>query len=322
MGLNMLEYNNPHYNLFRASAEPSDILKDLLEDKRSVNTRHAYQKDLNDFFKYSVGLLPTPEVVAMFLLLHRHEAVQIVLKYRQHLYSKGLKASTINRRIAAVKALVNYARKIGKCDYDLRDIQSDKVQPYRDTTGLPPHQIKLLMQLPDRATFSGLRDYAILRLLWDNALRRGEIARLNIGDVNLSDRLLWIQGKGRMDKERVTISRPTVKALQDYLYRRQETDIKQPLFISISTANWGKRLSTQSIYNLVRRLTEDAGIDKVMSPHRVRHSSITRALDKSGGDIRRVQKLSRHKDLNTLCIYDDNRQDLQGQITDLLADDF
>ncbi|WP_375339926.1 tyrosine-type recombinase/integrase [Okeania sp. KiyG1] len=55
---------------------------------------------------------------------------------------------------------------------------------------LPDRQVKLLMQLPDRSTFSGKRDYAILRLLWDNALRRGEIARLNISDVNLSDRFI------------------------------------------------------------------------------------------------------------------------------------
>ncbi|NEO51666.1 MAG: hypothetical protein F6K54_00255 [Okeania sp. SIO3B5] len=63
--------------------------------------------------------------------------------------------------------------------------------------GLPDRQIKVLMQLPNRSTFSGKRDYAILRLLWHNAWIRGEIARLNIGDVNLSDRLLSIQEKAK-----------------------------------------------------------------------------------------------------------------------------
>ncbi|MFM6397850.1 tyrosine-type recombinase/integrase, partial [Planktothrix sp.] len=65
---------------------------------------------------------------------------------------------------------------------------------------------------------------------------------------------------------------------------------------------------------------QKAGISKPMSPHRIRHSSITAALDATGGDVRRVQKLSRHHDLNTLMIYDDNRKNAQGEITNLLDD--
>ena len=63
-----------------------------------------------------------------------------------------------------------------------------------------------------------------------------------------------------------------------------------------------------------------AGIDKVMSPHRIRHSSITEALNLTNGDVRKVQKLSRHSNLNTLMIYDDNRQNLQGEVTNMLDD--
>jgi integrase/recombinase XerC len=68
----------------------------------------------------------------------------------------------------------------------------------------------------------------------------------------------------------------------------------------------------------VRDRATDAGITKVMSPHRVRHSAITTALDVTGGDVQRVQKLSRHANLNTLIIYDDNRMNAQGEVTDLL----
>ncbi len=69
---------------------------------------------------------------------------------------------------------------------------------------------------------------------------------------------------------------------------------------------------------MVRGRCKDAGITKVMSPHRVRHSSITAALDATNGDVRKVQKLSRHANLNTLMIYDDNRVNHQGEVTDLL----
>ena len=85
-------------------------------------------------------------------------------------------------------------------------------------------------------------------------------------------------------------------------------------------AHWGHRLTGTALYQLVRKTAKAAGITKVLSPHRIRHSGITAALEATNGDVRKVQKFSRHADLNTLMIYDDNRRDVQGEITDLLAD--
>ncbi|MEA5561310.1 tyrosine-type recombinase/integrase, partial [Planktothrix agardhii] len=78
-----------------------------------------------------------------------------------------------------------------------------------------------------------------------------------------------------------------------------------PLFCTLDYCTKGHRLGGCGIYHLVREFSKKAGISKPMSPHRIRHSSITAALDATGGDVRRVQKLSRHHDLNTLMIYDD-----------------
>jgi len=93
-----------------------------------------------------------------------------------------------------------------------------------------------------------------------------------------------------------------------------------PLFCTVDRATFGHRLSGNVIYNLVRDSAQAAGIEKVMSPHRVRHSAITAALDATNGDTRKVQKLSRHKNLNTLMIYDDNRHQHQAEVTGILAD--
>ena len=85
-----------------------------------------------------------------------------------------------------------------------------------------------------------------------------------------------------------------------------------------------KRMYRSNIYGffnkLVQKYAKLAGIDKVMSPHRIRHSAISESLNLTNGDVRKVQKLSRHKKLDTLMIYDDNRTSLQGEITDLLDD--
>jgi integrase/recombinase XerC len=96
-------------------------------------------------------------------------------------------------------------------------------------------------------------------------------------------------------------------------------DSKQPLFISLRP-RYGHRLTGDGIRKIVVEIAENAGISKTISPHRIRHSSVTAALDASDGDVRSVQKLSRHASLNTLMIYDDNRTKAQGKITALLED--
>ena len=93
-----------------------------------------------------------------------------------------------------------------------------------------------------------------------------------------------------------------------------------PLFISLDNHSRGMKLSTRSIDRLLKRATKRANVDKVMSPHKVRHSSITAALDASDGNIRKVQKLSRHKNVATVMIYDDNRTNGQGDLSALLSD--
>ncbi len=304
-----------------SEAAKRDVLADLLADKRSPNTRHAYEKDLKDFFRFIAASNPLPELVTEFLGLDRFRAVTLVLKYKAHLIDRGLKEATINRRLAAIKSLVAFARKMGKCDYTLEDIKCEKVKPYRDTTGISKDAYKRMLAIPDRDTLKGKRDNALLRLLWDNALRRSEISQADIKDLDLEVRSLLIIGKGNgSQKEAVSLSRPTVNAILDWLQVRQELDINQPLFIALDNANYGHRLSGTSIYRLVEAVASSAGISKKLSPHRIRHSGITAALDATGGDVRRVQKLSRHANLNTLMIYDDNRQDVQGEISSLLAD--
>lgn len=298
-----------------------DILADLLADKRSPNTRDAYEKDLKDFFVTMTGQPPNPALVAHFLQLDRFSAIALVLKYKQRLVEKNLKEATINRRLAAIKALVRYAVKIGKCAISLSDIKSEKVTPYRDTTGISPDAFKKMLAVPDRDTLKGKRDYAILRLLWDNALRRSEVAQANILDLDEYAKTLNILGKGKgTQKQAISLSNAAVLALQDWLVARGELNKKQPLFVALDPSSYGKRLSTTSIYKIVQATATAAGITKTISPHRIRHSSVTAALDATNGDVRRVQKLSRHANLNTLMIYDDNRLNHQGEITDLLAD--
>jgi integrase/recombinase XerC len=299
-----------------------DVLEQLLADKRSPNTKAAYQKDINDFFKQMTGNLATPDSVLEFLHLTESQAVKVVLKYKAKLFQRGLKEATVNRRLAAIKSLVAMGKKLGVCSYSLTDIiKGEKSQKYRDTSGVSRDTFKLILQQCDLTTLKGKRDYALLRLLWDNALRRNEIAQANIEDFNPENRTLKIRGKGKgTEVQSIDLAQVTVNAIATWLVGRGNSELDAPLFIALDYANHGHRLTGEAIRYTVDRLSQKAGISKKMSPHRVRHSSITAALDATDGNIRKVQKLSRHSDPRTLMIYDDNRQKDQQEISGLLSD--
>ena len=313
---------------FPIETEP-DVVAQLLAQKRSPNTRRAYLKDLKDFFQVMVGEEPTRDLVLEFLHLEQTQAVQLVLSYKAKLIDKELKAATINRRLAALKSLTKIGRSIGVCNYTLEDIKREKNQPYRDTTGVDKDGMSRVLALAERgkkakthrSRLKGIRDYAILRLLWGNALRRGEISLTNISDFDFKTKTMTIIGKGSDgEKQMITLPPKSALSIWEWLLARGEVQKDAPLFIAVDNANYGKRLSGNAIYTMVDRLCIAAGIPKKMSPHRIRHSAITAALDASSGNIRRVQKLSRHKDINTVMTYDDNRSNHQEQMSQLLDD--
>lgn len=296
-----------------------DLISQLLQDKRSANTRAAYERDLRHFFEVVANApKPSPQLVAEFLSLDRFAAVSLVLKYKAHLLQRGLKPATINRRLAAIKSLTKFARKVGKCSYSLEDVEGERNQAYRDTTGIGIDAFKRVLKQCDRSTLKGLRDYAILHLFWSNALRRNEVASLDVRDFEPNDKTLAILGKGQAQKQIITISEATTQAILAWLNARKNIDPNVPLFVAVSHNKRGHRVTGEALRQLVEGYCLKAGVSKKMSPHRLRHASITHALDQTG-DVRKVQKLSRHKKIETVMLYDDNRINVQGSLTELLS---
>ena len=298
----------------------SNILSMLLQDKRSENTRKAYRRDVEKFFMATAGQLPEPELLNQFFSLTRGEAMAIVLKYKADLINRQLAEATVNRNLSAIKALASLARRMDYCSWDLSDVQGEKTTSYRDTSGVDEVAIMAILKSPDRSKLRGKRNYAILRLLWENALRRGEVVTCNINDFDPEARQLAILGKGRgAQKELVSLSGKATEALQDWLQARGEAEPGEALFIALDNVNRGHRLTGESIHYITRTAGKQAGVKKLLSPHRIRHSSITAALHHTGGDVARVQKLSRHKKVETLMIYNDRRENHQGEVTAILS---
>jgi integrase/recombinase XerC len=164
--------------------EVPDVIELLLRSKRSPATRREYKKDLNKFFQAVAHEQPNRDLV-----LEQHQAVQLVLNYKAQLIEKGLAEATVNRRLAAIKALTAQGRQIGVCSFTLEDVKRERTTVYRDTSGVDKDTFSRLLSIPDalkdavcgqRSQIKAVRDYALLRLLWGNALRRQEVSLTNI----------------------------------------------------------------------------------------------------------------------------------------------
>jgi integrase/recombinase XerC len=292
----------------------SAIWAEFLSLQISAATRNSYAASLKDFFRRQFDLAVSPEAIEQFLSSSEYDAITQVLAYRVQLLEAGLSASTVNARLAALKSFVTHAAKRKLCAFRLDDIKSVKAQSYKDTRGISIEQFRQLIGTIDRSTSLGKRDYAIMRLLWDNALRRAEVCGLDRSDFRPGEARLYLKGKGRIDKESIDLAPVTVYAISDWLDSIQTTS--PALFLSSRDG----RLSPDRIYGIVLNLGAAAGIDRAVSPHMIRHSSITALLDANGGDVRSAQAHSRHQNLATLIRYDDNRQELQGKSARILAD--
>jgi integrase/recombinase XerC len=230
---------------------------------------------------------------------------------------RGLKPATVNRRLAALRSLMTLANILGLVPWTLA-VENAKAQAYRDTRGPGRDGFRALMaataagQNPRKA----LRDVALLRLLHDMGLQRGEAVQLDMADVDLAGSRLFVLGKARAQKEPVTIPEPTRTVLVAWMEARGAAP--GPLFVNFDRAGKGDgRLSGSAVYAIVRSIGAEAGL--VVRPHGLRHLAITTALDLTRGDVRAVQRFSRHRDIRVLTVYDDNRRDLGGEVAALVA---
>ncbi len=301
----------------------------LLKDRRSAATQRAYSGDMRAFFVWQ-GKETSPAAVTELCSLETAQLAGVLNAYAASLRTLGLSESTSNRRLSAVRSLLAIARKLGiGAGVDPSGlVASERVQTYRDTRGPSLAEVKKILAAPDRSTLRGKRDYAILSLLWENAIRRAEVCACNVSDFEPGDSpRLFIVGKGKgTQRAPVTLSPRTSAAIAEYLAARGlgTAAAAEPLFASLDRKTISEqrgaafRLTGDGLYKLMRAYGAEVGKDG-LHPHSMRHAAITAVLDATQGDIRKAQRLSRHKNIQTLTIYDDNRSDLQGEATALLS---
>ena len=287
---------------------------------RNPRTLRAYSSDLGHFARF-LGAPSASAAVETLLSLGHGQANASALAYRASMLDRGLSPATIARRLAALRSVVKVARTTGRIVWAL-DVESPKAERYRDTQGPGLAGWRSLWKTAENAGDSpkARRDRAIVRLLYDRALRRGELAALDLADVTLDTDppAISIIGKGRLERERLTVNTPTARALGSWTESRGLEP--GPLFVRLDPgAVTPARLTGEGVRLIVRDLAQGAGLTRGVRPHGLRHASITEALELTGGNVRDVAKFSRHRDIRTLMIYDDRRSDVGGEITRRLA---
>ncbi len=235
----------------------------------------------------------------------------LVRKYRLHLSrwsdpvtKRPLKRITQNYFMIALRAFLRYLARIDVVTLSPEKVELGENEP-RPLKVLDEANLKALLQAPDENEKSGLRDRAILEMLFSTGLRVSELAHLNRDTVNLERREFGIVGKG--GKERVVfISDSAVYALEKYLQARHDTF--KPLFIRFQGRedlldNGEKmRLTTRSIERIVEKYVKKLGFSVKATPHTLRHCFATDLLI-NGADIRSVQEMLGHSNISTTQIY-------------------
>jgi len=303
----------------RRSAPRTSII-DLFLASKSGRTRAAYRSDLRAFAAW--GQTTPPRMIERLLLSESGPAHELVIAYRSAMLEQGLSTATIARRLATLRSLTRVAKQTGRINWGPLDVSGPRVESYRDTKGPGIEGVQRLLAATPSDSFIGARDQLVLRLAFDLALRRFEIAGLDREHVDPKRKTVSVLGKGKRDRVELTLPAPTALSLRAYL--RFRGDEVGPLLWNIDPClgsgakSLDRRLTTRSIQRVVNRASARAGLDRSFATHALRHASVTAALD-AGLDPRTVMRHSRHARLDTLLLYDDRRTDSAGEVASAVA---
>ena len=256
-------------------------------------TLSSYRCDLQQFARF---LYPRVDNLQLPLRVVQREQVQAFVA---DLEEKGLKASTVARKLAALRSLFRYLCREGALVANPAGAVASPLVERALPRHLPVEQVAEAMEAPATERFSGVRDRAVLEVFYGGGIRLGELVGLNLSSLDLAEGTIKVMGKGR--KERIApIGAKAQEALEAYLQRRAEVllecDMSQVEVGALFLNGRGKRLSRRTVQRIVERHLRAVSEDDSLSPHRLRHSFAAHLLD-AGADLVAVKELLGHATL-------------------------
>ena len=260
-----------------------------LEKHLSDNTIDSYMRDLAQFAHYILRMYDVPP---------KKVEPEMISNYMNRLYELGREKSSQARALSGIKSFFNYLLLEEIIDSSPAElIEAPKSsRPLPDT--LSTEEIDRLISSIEDSTTKGLRDRAILEVLYSCGLRVSELCDLKLCDIFFAEGYIRVIGKG--NKQRLvpvsSIARSRIQLYMDV--RQKEKQKEEVLFLN----NRGKKLTRVMIFTIIKQAAQRAGIDKKISPHTFRHSFATHLLE-GGANIRQVQELLGHENILTTEIY-------------------
>jgi len=275
--------------------KPEDIIRLFIqylsvEKGLSPNTLQSYHLDLKKF--------------TFFLKKEKLSWSSVkeedLIKFVHHTSRSGLSARSLARIISSLRSFYRFLILDGFLEINpAANLSSPKIW-----LNLPKllsiDEVEQLINQPDLNKKKGKRDRAMLELLYATGLRVSELIQLRLKDINLEEGFLICRGKG--GKERIVpLGRKAEQSIQNYL------DTSRPLLLKVATdllfiSSWGRALTRQGFWKMLKGYAQNAGLEKKISPHVLRHSFATHMLDR-GADLRSVQLMLGHSQITTTQIY-------------------
>ena len=265
-----------------------------VERQLSANTLASYRRDLESYAQH----LQDVQQLKDYNEVHREH----ILLHLENLRAEGKTARTVARHISSIRSFHQFLlrEKVTTTDPTVH-LEMPQVEQKLPKV-LSIEEIDALIAAPDRSKPQGVRDIAMLELLYASGMRISELTELNVEDIHLTMGFVRVFGKGR--KERIVpLGRGALNAMSHYLERaRYELQGKYPKTDALFISHRGKRLTRQGCWKIIKTHAEKARINKELTPHVLRHSFATHLIE-NGADLRAVQEMLGHADIATTQIY-------------------
>lgn len=263
-----------------------------LERGLSENTLAAYRDDLARLAEFCRA-----KSIVSLNKLSRRDIVEFLLKEKE----RGLSTPTLARRFAAIRAFLRFLNREGFLAADVSEAMDSPAIWKKLPETLTLSEVEALLAAPDLNKPNGVRDRALLELIYGSGLRVSEAVGLTLQDVHFDEGYVRCRGKGR--KERlVPLSGASTAYLRRYLDevrpQWQGNGVRSEVFLS----NRGKPLSRKTVWQLIRGYARRAGLAKKVKPHMLRHSFATHLLA-NDAPLRVIQEMLGHADISTTQIY-------------------
>ena len=265
-----------------------------LEDGLSRNTLESYRSDLEQF--------------GAWLIKHRHQDNGLItathsdlLAFIAYKFSARVKASTTSRELSSLKRFYRFLLREGKIQVDPSlNIDAPKL-PRSLPASLTEADIEGLLNAPNIHVPLGLRDRAMLEVLYASGLRVSELVSLDSAQISLNMGIIRVMGKG--GKERLTpLGEEALEWVSRYVTGVRRILLRESSSNALFITSRGSAMTRQAFWYLIKRYARQAGIAKPLSPHTLRHAFATHLLN-HGADLRVVQLLLGHADISTTQIY-------------------